>query len=204
MKRMLAIATALAVSVFGMVGIGSTQAAAATCKAETVIAIGGSGDGDSSTFAGKADVLVQYSGLLNDVEGGIRELDKAVAAVRHECPATTIGFTGFSQGGVIIHVYLQRKGPIFADNAWYVAFSDSKQDHTGQSSALFLVVGPPTAGVDADFGGVPGVSICYVDDVICNKHAKSGWFGYTFLGTHTEHYDFDARLHKHQRGILWV
>ena len=203
MKRLLAIATVLTLSMFGMVST-ATQAVAEPCRAETVIGIGGVGDGDSSTLAAGSDIVVPYSGGLNDIEGGIRELDKTVANVRAACPATTLGFAGFSQGSVIVHVYLQRKGAMYKDNAWYVAYSDSKQDVTGQSSALFLLAGPPTAGVDANFGGVPGVSICYIDDVICNKNAKTGWFGYSFGGTHTEHYDFMPKLHKTQRGILWV
>lgn len=206
MKRLLAIATALAVSAFGMAGISAAPASAETCRAETVIGIGGVGDGDASAFEapGAVDIRVPYSGGLNDIEGGIRELDKTVANVRAACPETTLGFAGMSQGSVIVHVYLQRKGPMLVGNAWYVAYADPKQEHTGQSDALFRIVGPPTAGTDANFGGVPGVSICYIDDVICNKNAKSGWIGYSFAGTHTEHYDFLPKLHKHQRGILWV
>ena len=191
--RILAAAAVAAAAVVPMV----LSAPAAGACGNTVIAVGGFGGGNAAQFAGKADVLVQYSGALNDIEGGIGALTAAVNQTRANCPGGSITLTGHSQGAAIVHIYLSRNG---LPNGNAVLFADPKQLGTGQSDGLFAIAGAPIAGTDANFRGVPTVSICNGDDAICNRAA--GWIGYLFTGAHTR-YDYNARAYAGMTGVIW-
>ena len=162
------------------------------CPSSIVIGVGGNQDGQSEVFKDTADIRVQYSGKLNDVERGISALKKEVDDFRAECPDSRLILSGFSQGSAITHVYLSRHGHEIKDNAHAVLYSDPKMHPTGESNGLFLIGGSPVAGTDKNFGGVPTSSICRLDDIICNRTASSGWIGFLFLGNHMR-YDFDPR-----------
>lgn len=184
--------------VAALVALGehTAQADPLPCKANTIIGVGGYGQGGGGPLAGRADVIATYSGNLNDMEGGIASVGAAVNQVRSACPATTITLAGHSQGAAIVHVYLSRHG---LSNGNAVLYADPKQAGTGQSDQLFWFGGPPVAGTDANFSGVPTVSLCNQDDPICNKNAS--WVGY-FTGAH-DRYNFDARVYAGKTGVIW-
>lgn len=167
------------------------------CTNTTTIGVGGFTNGNASIFPpGAVDLRVNYSGNLNDMQGGINALQNMVNDVRRACPGTKITLTGHSQGAAIVHVYLTRFG---LSNGNAVLYSDPKLHPTGEAAFSFQLGGYPIAGTDANFSGVPTVSICYNNDVICNRGA--GWFGYLFLGAHNN-YDYNPRAHAGQTGVI--
>lgn len=176
--------------------VASSDAAPA-CKPNLVVGVGGYNAGNGGPFIGRADVIAGYSGALNDMEGGIGALAKAVNDTRAACPGSALTLAGHSQGAAIVHVYLSRNG---LANGNAVLYADPKQAGTGQSDDLFRFGGYPIAGTDANFRGVPTVSICNRDDVICNRAA--GWGGY-FSGAHGR-YNFDARAYAGKTGVIWL
>lgn len=174
--------------------------AAGACAGVTTIAVGGFNDGGAGVFAGRANVHAHYSGALNDMEGGIGALAGVVDQVRRDCPGTHIQLAGHSQGAAIVHVYLSRHG---LHNGSAVLYSDPKQAGTGEADGLFMLGGPPIAGTDANFRGVPTLSICNVRDVICNRGAGLiGWWEYATTPVHVA-YDFNPRAHLGRTGVLW-
>ena len=197
--RVVALLSAFVLMVAGAITMIAGGVASAACGGNTVIGVGGAWDGQSNVFTGKADVRVQYSGTLGDIEGGINALAATVNQVRKDCPATKLTLTGYSQGAVVVHVYLSRNG---LSNGNAVLFADPKQAGTGQSDGLFRWAGAPTAGTDANFRGVPTVSVCYRSDMICSMGAPSGWIGY-FNGDHGR-YNYDARAYAGKTGIVWT
>lgn len=192
----------LAAAFFSVVAAPAAQAA--PCGPVVAIGIGGNGDGGSTVFPpGAVDVRVRWSGVLNDMEGGVRALTDAVNMVRRDCPGSRLLVTGFSQGAATVHIFLSRNG---LPDGEFVLFSDPKQDPTGSSGpgGLFgFVPFSPIQGTDANFRGAQGVSICNDQDIICNRGAQAGWWGYAVGGEHMR-YDFQPRWHAGQRGILWT
>ncbi len=170
---------------------------AGACTATTTIGVGGFGNGNATVFPpGSVDLRVQYSGALNDMQGGINALQGLVNQVRRDCPGTKITLAGHSQGAAIVHVYLTRFG---LSNGNAVLYADPKLHPTGESGFSFNLGGYPIGGTDDWFSGVPTVSICFNNDVICNRGA--GWFGYLFQGAHSN-YDFQPRWHAGQTGVI--
>jgi cutinase len=196
LTRVLAATALVAASIIPAVAAAPSAGA---CAPHTVIGVGGAWDGQAGVYGNKVDVRVNYSGNLGDAEGGIGALAATVNQVRKDCPATKLTLTGYSQGAAIVHVYLSRHG---LTNGNAVLFADPKQAGTGQADGLFRWGGPPIAGTDANFRGVPVASVCYHNDVICSMGAPSGWWGY-FRGDHGR-YSFDARAYAGQNGIIWT
>lgn len=195
------VARLLMALVLAVAGISLLQpaTAGAACAPRTVIAIGGFNDGQANVFPnGSVDVKVQYSGSLNDMEGGIRALTDTVNRVKRDCPGTTPVITGHSQGGAIAHVYLQRNpgGKIG------VLFGEPKMAPTGASKGIFALGGPPVAGVDANFGGNPTVSLCQKRDGVCND-TPDGWIGYA-QGVHGQYPFNNVRGLAGRTGVIWL
>ena len=200
MARLTRCLIALMIGLAGILafGVGTSTALTNSCPARGVIAVGGYNNGDAQAFPDQfVDVKVHYSGALNDMQGGIDALAGAVNAYHAKCGATApLTLAGHSQGAAIVHVYLSRFGLV---NGNAVLVSDPKQIGTGESDHLFSFGGAPIAGTDANFKGVPTVSLCNRDDVICNDAA--GWYGY-FTGAHGR-YDFNPHDFAGQTGIRW-
>jgi hypothetical protein len=183
LTRVLAAAALVAASVIPVTMLAPSAGA---CTASTVVAIGGVGD-PGSGWAPDADVRVQYSAQLGDIEGGVAAFDRAVADVRARCLGTHVIAAGFSQGAAIAHIWLQRSAHV--PNKVGVLFSDPKQINSG--SAFWMR--------DANFGGARTVSVCRHPDVICNLNS------WNFGGYPHEHvaYDFRVRPMAGQSGIVW-
>lgn len=173
---------------------------AGACGNTVTLGIGGFGGGNAhGVFGNRIDVGVGYSGNLGDIEGGVGALAATVNQVRKDCPSSHIQLAGYSQGAAIAHIYLSRHG---LANGSAVLYADPKQAGTGESDGLFTLAGPPLAGTDANFRGVPTVSICYHNDIICNRGAASGWIGY-LTGDHGR-YDFSPKAHLGKTGVIWT
>jgi len=184
-----------------MTGVAGT-ANASGCTPDKVFAVGGVNDGGAGWASARGYHVVQYSGNLNAMEEGIVNLKGAVDAFKRQCSGSRVVVTGYSQGAAIAHVYLTRHGHEIRSNAKAVLFSDPKRPG-GEADGLFVLGGVPIAGTDANYGGVNTVSICYLDDIICNRSAPSGWIGY-IQGKHGN-YHLDARAHLHLSGevLYW-
>ena len=195
-RKVFAGALAATAAAAGCFIAASPVSAAPACKPNLVVGVGGYSAGNGGPFIGRADVIAGYSGNLGDAEGGIAALTRAVNDTRAACPGSSLTLAGHSQGAAIVHIYLSRNG---LANGNAVLYADPKQAGTGQSDGLFRFGGPPVAGTDANFRGVPTVSLCNYDDVICNKNTS--WFGY-FTGAHGR-YNFDARVYAGRTGVIW-
>lgn len=162
----------------------TAKAQTPTCGETTTVGIGGVSDPGATVFK-DVDVRVQYSAQFGAVEEGITAFDKAVDAVVAACPDTEVVATGFSQGSVIVHRWLQRGNA--ADHA--VLFSDPLQKDTG---LLWF-------WREANFGTTPTVSVCNDTDVICNLKVSN------LGGYPTEHlkYGFDPAAYAGKTGIIW-
>lgn len=198
-RSIMAVLSAVLLTI-GMVSVGTANAGGPSCPADKVFAVGGFNDPKAGGFAVHGDHVVAYSANLNAMEEGIGALKRDVDAFRANCPGSRVVVTGHSQGAAIAHVYLSRHGSGLR-NAAAVLYSDPKQAHSGEANGLFLLGGAPIAGTDANFGGVPTVSLCRHRDVICNRGA--GWGPYLFEGVHGQ-YDFNARLHAGKTGVIWL
>lgn len=176
-------------------------ATASACPRDEVFAIGGVGDPQAGGFAARGNRVVVYSAKLNAMEEGISSLKREIDGFRSVCPGSKIIVTGFSQGAAIAHVYLTRHGHEIRHNAHAVLFSDPKMHPSGESNGVFWLGGVPVRGTDANFGGVRTVSVCYLEDIICNRSARSGWVGYV-NGNHGN-YNFDARYYSGVVGNIY-
>ncbi len=174
-------------------------ATAQNCGGTTTIGVGGFNNGSGTVFPpGSVDRRAVYSGNLNDIQGGIDALAREVSSARAVCPRDRLILSGHSQGAAVVHVFLTRG--MAPGNSVAVLYADPKQIGTGESDFSFALGGYPIAGTDANFAGVPTVSICNRDDVICNRGA--GWFGYLFTNAHGA-YDFQPRWYAGRVGIIW-
>lgn len=175
--------------------------AASACPSTMVFGIGGVSDGNSGVFAGRADVLVKYSGKLNDIEGGVSALKRDIDAFRSHCGGTKLVISGYSQGAAIAHIYAARHGHSIG-NAHLVLYSDPKRPG-GEADGIFALGGGAIRGTDNNYGGVPTLQVCYLDDIICNRTAPSGWLGYK-NGKHAN-YNFNPRGDQFQAGerLYW-
>lgn len=194
--RLLAGSIALVLLAILLPAASGSPPTAAACPASMAFGVGGNTNGNSSIFPpGAVDVRVQYSGVLNDMEGGIAALNRDVTNFRRDCPGSQLILSGHSQGAAIVHVWLQRNPGV--PNKVGVLYSDPKQIGTGASGGVFALGGPPVAGTDNNFGGTPTVSICRRPDHVCN-----GFDGYP--GPEHQQYDFQPRWHAGQVGIIWT
>lgn len=190
LKRLLAGVGAVALA-SGMLMIGSSATAtAASCPADKVFAVGGFQDGEAKGFAARGYHVARYSGNLNAINEGVDSLKREVDAFRAQCRNSKVIVTGFSQGAAIAHVYLSRHGADIRNNGAAVLFADPKRPG-GEADGLFALGGAPISGTDNNYGGVRTLQVCYLDDIICNRSAPSGWIGY-FQGKHGN-YNLDAR-----------
>lgn len=198
-KCLTRVLAAVALTAASFIPLTLAAPVAGACGKVVTIGVGGFNTPDAAAVYGnKIDVPVRYSGNLNDMEGGIGALANVVNQVRRDCGGSHIQLTGHSQGAAIVHVYLSRHG---LANGSAVLYADPKQAGTGESDGLFSLGGSPIAGTDANFRGVPTVSICKRDDVICNRSA--GWYGYLFTNAHGA-YDFNPRAHLGKVGVIWT
>lgn len=181
----------------------ATANAASYCPPSVVMAVGGVGDGDARVYEGKADVLVRYSGGLNAMEEGVVVLKGHSDWWRANCWNTDLTISGYSQGAAVAHVFLSRHGAEYHNVKNAVLYSDPKLNGRGSSDGLFLLGLSPVAGTDSNFGGVPTLQVCYLDDVICNRSAPSGWIGY-LTGKHGN-YNLNPRADAGQSGerLYW-
>lgn len=186
-KKLLAgVGTALLAT--GIMTGTSGAANASGCTPDKVFAVGGVNDGGAGWASARGYHVVQYSGNLNAMEEGVGNLKGAVDAFKRQCPGSRVIIAGYSQGAAISHEYLSRHGGELGRGA-AVLFADPKRPG-GQSDFLFQLGGVPIAGTNANYGGVPTVQVCFLDDVICNSGAPSGWIGY-INGLHGN-YDFNV------------
>ena len=160
------------------------------CKATWTVGIGGLGNNDSSAFP-SVDQRIQYNSF--DTRDGANQLDKAIRAHRSACPSDHIKAIGHSGGAAALHVWASENGSKIGGNANIVLLSDPKRPAGpggpgfAASDFPFNVI-QPLAGANANYGGLPTLTVCNHDDHICNS--QSDWGGYQ-SGRHSA-YDFDV------------
>lgn len=163
--------------------------AAPPCRGTWTIGIGGLGNNDSSVFP-TVHQRVGYNSV--DTRNGVNELNRLIRDHRNQCPGDFIKAIGHSGGAAALHVWVSENGNIGRMSV--VLLADPKRapgpggPGFAQTDFPFNLY-PPLAGADANFRGVPVLTICNAGDHICNSQA--GWEGYAFQGTHAA-YDFDV------------
>jgi cutinase len=154
--------------------------------------IGLDGFGENSSYLA-VNQPVGYNSA--DPMSGLNELNRLFWQHRDACPEDHVKLIGHSEGAGIIHAWVTANQGV--ENANAILLSDPKRA-AGPGSAglannpLGVLLGYPLAGVDANFGDFPVLSVCQHDDVICNEEA--GWYGYWFAGAHGR-YNFDANAY---------
>ncbi|MFC4493263.1 cutinase family protein [Streptomyces ovatisporus] len=165
------------------------------------IAVGGAGDQQARVFtdanAAAVDQPVGYSAALFGLSTrqGVDELNRLVREHRAANPDQHIKVIGYSQGAAVVHTWTSENAGTI-DNVNSVLIADPKRlggPGTGtdglSGQPLGQIAGPPTSGVDQNFGNIPTTSVC-TGDVICDSSAPSGWGGY-LNGDHGN-YSFNA------------
>lgn len=192
MARLAALFAAFALAVLGVFAIGvGTSSAGTPCVGKYDIVVGGFnwGQQDSTGFGGSVDQRVSYNSF--DTQGGANELNRLVREHRSQCPGDHITAVGHSGGAAAVHVWISQQGNLGNENA--VLLADPKRaagpggPGFAQTDWPFNVI-QPLAGSDANFRGVPVLTICNHDDHICNSQAD--WSGYQ-NGRHGA-YDFNV------------
>lgn len=170
--------------------IAAPAQAAPPCVGTWTIGIGGLGNNDSSVFP-TVNQRVGYNSV--DTRSGVNELNRLIRDHRNACPGDFIKAIGHSGGAAALHVWVSENGGGFGRIS-VVLLADPKRaagpggPGFAQTDFPFNVL-PTLAGSDANFRGVPVLTICNIPDHICNSQA--GWQGYVFAGDHAR-YDFDV------------
>jgi cutinase len=133
---------------------------------------------------------------------GLAILDALIRDYRATCPGDHIKLLGHSAGAGIIHAWVSANSGFGRVNA--ILLADPKRAAGPGSAGLASIpgnglIGYPLAGVDANFGDIPVLSICQHDDVVCN--VRAGWFGY-LTGAHMR-YDGDADSYGTDWSGVW-
>lgn len=158
-------------------------------------------DYDDSLYI-RADEHIGWHTL--DPEQGITLLNAAVVANRVFCHTTHLRIIGHSMGAAIVHLWAQRH-PGYP-NTNLVLLADPKRAPGPGAGGLAGIpaanlLGPPIAGVDANFGGIPTLTICNSEDLICE--ADAGLKGYAVEGVH-QAYTFNANAYDNTTtGVLY-
>lgn len=168
---------------------GPVASADTACKSTWTIGIGGLGNNDSSAFP-TVDQRVNYNSF--STRDGADQLNKLIRAHRDACPNDHIKAIGHSGGAAALHVWASENGATM-DNTNVILLADPKRpagpDGPGFAAKDFpFNVIQPLAGADANYGGLPTLTVCNHDDHICNSNAD--WSGY-MSGRHGA-YDFDV------------
>lgn len=191
MSRIAALFAALmfvVASVFA-VGVG-TAGAAAPCVGRWDVGVGGfvASGGQDSAYIGNVNQRVGYNSY--DTQGGVNELNRLVREHRAQCGGDWIQMTGHSGGAAVVHAWIEQNGNIGRIGA--VLLGDPKRaagpggPGFAQTDWPFNTL-PTLAGANANFRGVPTLTVCNGGDHICNSQA--GWEGYLFFGAHNYNYN---------------
>lgn len=205
MARLASLFAALMLVLAGVFALGTGTASAETCAANKWdVVVGGfvfSGGQDSRGFVGY-DQPVGYNSY--DTQGGVNELNRLIRQHRAACPGDWISMTGHSGGAAVVHAWIEQNGNIGNINA--VLLADPKRaagpggPGFAQTDWPFNTI-PTLAGANANFRGVPTLTLCRARDHICNS--QSDWGGY-FSGVHGA-YDFDVNHYsKTGNGVVWL
>ncbi|MFC4373355.1 cutinase family protein [Nocardia halotolerans] len=157
--------------------------------------INGGGTGQTSTYI-PADQPVGYNSV--DITAGVNELDRLFHAYRNRCPGTHLKMLGHSGGAAVVHVWVSQHQT--EPNATAILLSDPKRTAGpgGPGIAANPLAVPAdllglfrgAAGVDANFGAFPVLTVCNAGDWVCNESA--GMWGYLTTGVHGK-YDLNPR-----------
>lgn len=167
------------------------------------IVVGGFNDPQASVFYRAnpegVDQHVSYSAALFGLSTreGVNKLNEMVRAHRAANPGQHVKVVGYSQGAAVVHTWTaENQGTI--DNVNSVLIADPKRQGGPTSGADGLsghpvaqLAGPPTSGVDQNFGSIPTTSLC-TDDVICDTSAESGVGGYLAQPSAHSNYSFNV------------
>lgn len=203
MAKVASLFAAFMLVVSGVFTLGVGTASAETCTAKWDVVVGGFNGGaqDSRGFA-NYDQPVGYNSW--DTQAGANELNRLVRQHRSACPGDHISMTGHSGGAAVVHVWIEQNGNIGNINA--VLLADPKRaagpggPGFAQTDFPFNVI-PPLAGANANFRGVPTLTVCRSQDHICNSQAS--WAGYQ-SGVHGQ-YNFDVNGYSTTgSGVVWL
>lgn len=204
--KSLALALSAVLAVVSIYFAAPATAAPASCTGDYSIGVGGlkaslfSGTWEDSSYV-YADQRIGYDSM-NPMQG-LNNLAAAYTAHRAECPADHVTLIGHSEGAGIVHAWVSTHQDATNTNA--VLIADPKRAAGPGTAGLASIpgswiIGYPLAGVDADFGTVPVLSVCHWDDVICN--VGTGWYGYVVAGSHLD-YDFYASDYPDDASGVW-
>jgi cutinase len=206
MSRIASLFAALLLALSGILAVGvGTGNAAAPCVGKWDVVVGGfvlTGGQDSFGFIG-ADQRVGYNSY--NTSGGRDELNRLVRQHRAQCPGDWISMTGHSGGAAVVHAWIEANGNIGNINA--VLLADPKRaagpggPGFAQTDWPFNAL-PTLAGANANFRGVPTLTICRENDHICNSWDP--WNGGYATGAHSA-YDFDVNHYStNGNGVVWL
>lgn len=138
-----------------------------------------------------------------DPNGGLRELDRLFWQHRSECPGDHIKIIAHSEGAAITHAWVSAHQDV--QNANAILLSDPKRAPGPGGAGLSAnplggFLGYPLAGVDANFGDFPVLSVCNGDDWVCHEAATP--YGYAFTGAHGR-YDFNVWNYGNWESGVW-
>lgn len=161
------------------------------CTGTWTVVVGGLNNNDSTGFL-NANQRVGYNSY--DTRAGINELNRLARDHRSFCPGDHVKIVGHSGGAAVVHQWLSENGQTFGNvNAVLLADPKRPAGPGGQGFAgtdfPFNQINNGLAGTNANYGGVPTLSICNASDHICNSAAD--WNGYLFGGSHGN-YDFNT------------
>lgn len=191
MSRIAALFAAFMLVVAGVFAVGvGTAGAAAPCVGRWDVGVGGfvATGGQDSAYIGNVNQRVGYNSY--DTQGGVNELNRLVREHRAQCGGDWIQMTGHSGGAAVVHAWIEQNGNIGRIGA--VLLGDPKRaagpggPGFAQTDWPFNTL-PTLAGANANFRGVPTLTVCNGGDHICNSQA--GWEGYLFFGAHNYNYN---------------
>lgn len=189
LKKLAAVAGSVAIVAGMSSALAAPAQAAPPCRGTWTVGVGGLGNNDSSVFP-TVHQRVGYNSA--DTRGGVNELNRLVRDHRNQCGGDHIKIIGHSGGAAVVHVWVSENGGGFG-NVNAILLADPKRaagpggPGFAQTDFPFNIY-PPLAGSDANFRGVPVLTICNGNDHICNS--QSDWIGYA-TGAHSA-YDFDV------------
>lgn len=205
MAKVASLFAAFMLVVAGVFALGVGTASAETCTARWDVAVGGlNGAGaQDSRYLPNANQYVGYNSY--DTQAGVNELNRLVRQHRAACPGDHISMTGHSGGAAVVHVWIEQNGNIGNINA--VLLADPKRaagpggPGFAQTDWPFNTI-QPLAGANANFRGVPTLTVCRASDHICNSQA--GWDGYAFRNAHGA-YDMNVKAYAtNSSGVSWL
>ena len=203
MKKLIAGIFASAMLLSGLAFGTGTASAAAPCVGTWSVGVGGLNDNTSQTFEGRVNQRVGYNSY--DTQGGVNELNRLVRQHRSQCPGDHIKMLGHSGGAAVVHVWVSQNGNIGKVSA--VLLADPKRAAGPGAQGFAGTDWPfntirPLAGTDANFRGVPVLTVCHNNDHICNS-ADPFTGGYA-TGAHGR-YEFNANAYANNaNGVLYL